>query len=106
MIVLDQHHVEKPDAIVGATAASHRVFFQPPQTGCRLARVENLRVSALDGIHELRRQRGNSRKALDEIQRHPLGAEEGAGRAAKLHQRAARSDMLSVGNDLAGFNMG
>jgi hypothetical protein len=54
MVVLDQHHVEKSEAMIGPAAASDCVFFQLPQTGRGFARIKNLRVRAFDGIHELR----------------------------------------------------
>ena len=87
VIVLDEHHIEQAEAMVVSAAARDGVFLETPPAGRGFARVQNLRVSSFDGLDELRGQRGDAGKPLDEIQRDALGAQNGAGRAGNFQQR-------------------
>jgi hypothetical protein len=78
VIVLDENHVEQAEAKVDAAAAGDSVFFQSSQTGGGFACVENPRVSAFDGIHELHGQGGNAGEALNEIEGNAFSAQDGA----------------------------
>ena len=95
MIVLDENHVEQAEAMIFSAAARDGVFFKTPPAGRGFARVENLCVSSLDGVHELRGERGNAGKPLDEIQRDALGAQNGARRAGNPQQIFAGVDALA-----------
>src|SRR6185437_16479925 len=80
----------------GPSAAGHGVFFQSTQTRRGLPRVKNLRVSAFDGVDELRGQRGDAGETLSEIERDAFGAEDGARIAGNAQQNFAALCMSSV----------
>src|ERR1035438_97382 len=92
--------------MVPATAARDGVLLQPPPAGRGLARVENLRPGALDGVNELGGQRGDAAKALEEVEGDAFGAQQGASRAGNLQEGLALRHAMAVLNgagDLHGW---
>src|SRR5436190_210939 len=77
VIVLDEHHVEEPEAMVLAAAAFDGVFLESTPTGSGFAGIENFCARAAHRIHELARERGDSGEALNEIQGDAFGSENG-----------------------------
>jgi hypothetical protein len=55
VIVLHQHCIVKPEAMIRAAAATHRVFLERAQTRRGLARLDDLGMSAFDRRHIGRR---------------------------------------------------
>jgi len=79
--VLDEHRVIEPHPVVHRAALPGRVLLEGAQPGGRLAGVEDLGLGALDGLDEPRGEAGDAAQMLEEVERHPLAAEHGAGRA-------------------------
>jgi len=77
--------------VIDASAHLDGVFFERPQTGRRLARVEDPRLRAFHGPDKAVRHGGDPRKPLEEIQGRPLSLEQGDGIA------------LDPGQNVAGF---
>jgi hypothetical protein len=99
MVVLDQRHVVKPEAMIAPAAAGDGIFLEAAPTGRRLARVENLRAAAFDGLNELRRQRGHAGKALNKIERDAFGGKQSTSRTFNSKQRLAGLDRLPIRGD-------
>ena len=57
MVVLDQHGVVQPEAMIEAAAAAHRIFLQRAQAGRGLAGAADAHVGAGDAAHEFMRGR-------------------------------------------------
>jgi len=66
-----------------SAAARDGVFLKSPPAGVVCA-CRGFARCAFDGIHELRGQSGNAGEPLDEIQRHPLGAQNRARRPERF----------------------
>lgn len=99
MIVFDEHHVEQAEAVINAAAASDGIFFQSTQAGSGFARVKNLRVGALDGIHELRSQGGDAGEALNEIEGDAFGAQDGTRIAGNAQQVLAGFGVVAIAGE-------
>jgi hypothetical protein len=67
--------------VVGAAARGHRRLLQGPHPRGRLARVEDASVRSLDLTGETGGQGRHPREVAEEVERGPLGGEQGAGRA-------------------------
>ena len=65
MIVLDENAGGQVEAVIGAAAAEHGVFFERAQAGNCLARVEDAGVRALDRVDIFTRERGDAAEVLD-----------------------------------------
>lgn len=76
VIVFDQHHVPKAEAMILCAAATNGIFFQCAPAGGRLACVENRGARSGDSFHKVLGERCDAGKALDEIQGHTLGGEQ------------------------------
>ena len=83
VVVLDQHRVEQPDAMIGRAAGAHGVFLEHAQRRRRLARVED-RDAAAGRVDELPRARRDARQPLQKIERRALGDEQRPRRARRL----------------------
>ncbi|MCY1305616.1 hypothetical protein D9M70_554320 [compost metagenome] len=73
VVVLDQHRVVEPVAVVGATAETHGIFLECAQPRDGLAGAANLRTRMGDLVGEFRRVGRNTREMHKEVQAHPLG---------------------------------
>ena len=69
VVVLDQHGVGQPGAVVGAAAGPHRRLLEHAQARRRLAGVEHghRRVAVVRRGDELRGQRGHARQVAEEV---------------------------------------
>lgn len=99
MVVLDEHHVPKAEAMVLRAAATDRVLFQFTPARSRLACVENRRAGAGNRFNKPQRDSRNAGEALHKIQRDAFGSEQRASGAFHLHQRRARSNACAVSRD-------
>ena len=61
VFVLDQHRCAQIMTMIRPAAAPNRISLQRTQPGCRLACVQYLRLRAAHRIHEVRRERGDTR---------------------------------------------
>ena len=96
MIVLDQRGVIQAEAVVEAAAAAHGIFLQGAQAGQGLAGADDARLGALHRLDQRRRGGGDAGQMAQEIQRHPLGGQDGAGRAADGGQQRAGCNVAAV----------
>ena len=96
VVVLDEHEIVKPEAVIAPAAAGHGVFLEASPAGSGLPRVEDLCLGAAHGVGELRRERGDTGEALDKIQRHALRRKDGPGRAGNQQKPGPGAHALSV----------
>ena len=75
--------------VIHAAAREHRRLFQSAQPRRRLARVEDARLPPPDVFHKLRRERRDTGKMLEKIQRDPFRCEDRAHRAFDLDDAVA-----------------
>ena len=106
MIVLDQHRVIQPEAVIETAATAHRIFLQDSQTGQGLAGADDTGPGAFDGIHQGCGRRRHAGQMAREIQRHPLGGEDGAGGAGNRGQHIARLPRRAAIGDGGGEGQG
>ena len=88
VVVLDQDGGVEPGAMVGAAAAAHRVLLEDAQRRRGLAGIED-GDAARGGVHEARGQGRDAREPLQEVQRDPLGREQGPGPSGHFGHRLA-----------------
>ena len=96
VVVLDQHRVIEPEAVIEAAAAAHGVFLQRPQPGRGLARADDARLGMGDAPHEFGRAGGDAGEVAEEIQRGTLCGQDGAGVAGNRHQAGPGLDRHAV----------
>ena len=84
--------------MVYAASAHNCVFLQPAPTRSCLACIKNFRVSALDRVHKLARERRYARKPLNKVQGDPLSAENCARRTLHRKYLLIGRDSLTVLN--------
>jgi len=77
MIVLDQHAIIQAKAVVPAATHANGIFFEQPQAGQGLSRVQHFGLQTLDLLDVRCRQRGDPRQMLQQVQRHPLACKQG-----------------------------
>ena len=88
VVVLDQDGGVEPGAMVGAAAAAHGVLLEDAQRRRGLAGIED-GDAARGRVDEARGQRGDARQPLQEVQRDPLGGEQGPGPSGHFGHRLA-----------------
>ena len=96
VVVLDQHGLVEPAAMVPAAAATHGVFFQPPPAGRGLAGVVDAGVGVGHQIDVLAGQRGDARQTPEQVQQNPFGGEQSARGAFDRADAKALLDRLAV----------
>jgi hypothetical protein len=96
MVVLDQNSARQIHAVVVAAARPHRIFLQLAPAGKRFPCVEDLGVGSLHKIHELGGERGDSRKALEVVQRDALRRQQSPCMSRYEEHGDARLDPASV----------
>ncbi len=84
--------------MIGAAAARHRIFIQPPQTRRGFARVQNKRAIIPRHPREGFRGRGNGRHALRKVQGGPFRRQQRPRRPAHPQQSCARRGPFAIGN--------
>src|SRR6267143_2713789 len=85
MILFQKYRVIESEAVVGAAARLHGVFFQRPQTRRRFPRIPNAGSRACQLFHEAPRQRGDSAKMRQKIQRGSFAGKDRAGISPDLY---------------------
>ena len=86
VIVFDQNHVVKAEAMIRAAAGEDGLFFQSAQSRRRLARIENLRPMFSDCFDKLPCQCRDSAKPLQKIESNPLRCQDGSERNRALQE--------------------
>ena len=89
--------VVEAEAVVDAAAGAHRLLLQRAQIGRRLARAGDPGPVGPGRLHQLGGGRGDAREMAQQVQRHALGAEHGAGRPVDPHHHVAGLDRPAVG---------
>ena len=97
VVVLEQDHVEQPDAVVYTAADFHGFLFEHTHTGCGLARVEHTGVGSLEPFHITVGHGGNAAHALHDVEHETFGLQEGAHLSRDEHGDIARLDGRAVG---------
>ena len=99
VVVLDQHAVVEPEAVVARAAGRDRVLLKHAQARRSLARVNDLRVRALDGLDEAARERRDAGEALHQVQGEAFAREQHVGEAGRARDDLARLDLVAVGDE-------
>ncbi len=81
MIVLDQHGVIQPEAVIGAAACTHRIFLQCAHAGNGFTGTADARLVPLNCGNHAGRGRGNAGQMPEKIQRRAFRRQRRAGRA-------------------------
>jgi hypothetical protein len=76
MVILDQHHVVEPKAVIDASSKSDRELVEDAQSGRGLSRIGDAGAGPLDGIDILPGQGRDAAHALQNIERRPLGLQD------------------------------
>ena len=96
MVILDQHAIIQPGAMVAPAAHAHRVLLQRAQPRRRLARIHDLRPCIPHRRDTARRQRGDAGEPPQEVERGPLGRQQRARLARDLRQRRASLHRVAI----------
>ena len=72
MIVLDEHGVKEPNAMVRSATTSHRPLLQHPHTGNGLASIADGCTRPPRLLHVLRSERGNAGEMTHVIEERPF----------------------------------
>ena len=79
VVVLHEESVREAEAVVRPAAAPDGVPLEDAEAGRRLPRVEEDRFRPAERLDVIAGQRRDSREALHEVERRPLGGEDGDG---------------------------
>ena len=90
VILFQQNCIVESEAVVGAAARLHCIFFERSQTRCRFPGIPNTGSRARQLFHEAPCQRGDAAKMCQKIQRGPLAGKDGAGIPVHPHDLRAR----------------
>src|SRR5229473_2113775 len=96
VILFQEYRVIESEAVVCAATSLHCVFFQRPQTRRRFSRVPNPCSRPCQLFHEAPRQRGDSAKMRQKIQRGSLAGKDRAGISFDSHDLRARFHKRSI----------
>jgi hypothetical protein len=97
VILLDEDHVAKAEAMVLGAAAPNCVLLSGAQPGERFARIENHAARPGNGVDETTRGRRGRREELHKIERRTLAGENRAGRSRDFEDHTVRPDPVTVG---------
>src|SRR5207237_6998447 len=97
MVVLDQHRIVEAEAVIGAAAKAHRLFFEDAQARRRLAGADDLGLVARDRIDQRAGRGRDARQSADQVQRGPLSRQYRPGPAADPRHRLATFDPAAFG---------
>ena len=95
VVVLDQHTVVEPLAVIRAAAAAHRVFLEIAKRRRRLARIEHGDAVARD-VHVASSLGRDAAQALEEIQRGALGSQKRTRLAGDFSDQRPRPTALAI----------
>ena len=96
VVVLDQDRVIEAEAVIDPAAATHRVFLQRAQAGRGLAGIDDPRARAFHGVHIGPGQGGDARQTAHQVQRHALGAQQGASIGVDPGEPGPGADLSAV----------
>jgi len=82
--------------VVNAPAAADRIFFEQPPSRGGLARIEDARAGAGDGVGEAAGQGGDAGEAAEKVEGRPFRHQETAGIARDLHHDVALADVVTI----------
>ena len=72
MVVFEENHIKQADAVIGAAANLHRLFFQHAHTGRGFAGVEHAGAGAFESFHVALRHGGDTAHALHDVEHQSL----------------------------------
>ncbi len=98
VVVLDQHPLGEAASMIGRSACPHGRLLERPQSRCGLARVPDprRRVGSVGGLDVAPRRRCHTREMTEEVERCPLGGEQGPQRALEPSDHATWPDIATV----------
>jgi len=96
VVVLDEYHVEQPEAVIVSSADPNRVFVEVAHGGHGLARVENDGPCAVRSRNVLRGPRGDAGHASQKIERGPFRLQDRGHFTVDFRYFHAGRDLLSV----------
>ena len=96
VVVLDQHRVVQAEAMIAAAAHAHGVFLQGAQARHGLARAGHARAIRRHGPRDRCGGGGDAAQVAQEVQRHALGRQHGAGAALDARDLRARLQHAAV----------
>ena len=97
VVLLHEHAVEEPEAVVHRSAGEDRVLLEHAQPGRGLPGVEDVDAGPFDRLHEGAGHGGDPGEVLEEIERHALGGENGARGSLERGERRVERDRASIG---------
>ena len=98
VVVLDQHGVGEPQAVVGAAAGADGGLLEEAEAGEGLARIEDADpgVGLVGRLDEAGREGGDAGEVAEEVQRSALGGEDRAQGPADIEDGVAGFELVTV----------
>jgi len=97
VVVLDQHGIIQPEAMIAAAAGAHRVFLQRAQPRRRLAGTDDLRLGAVHCANERSRRGRDAAEMTEKVQCRPLAGQQAARGTFDGGDDVTRRDHAAVG---------
>ena len=96
VVVLEHHHVVEANAVIGTSAAVHRIFLKQSHVGRGLSGVQKTGVQSVEHLHHAMRLGGYAREALHDVEGRAFGREYRARGAFDAHDHIAFFHSLAV----------
>ena len=96
MVVLDEDARGQVDAMIGSSAALHGILFKDAKTGHGLARIQDMCVGAMHGVHVCPRERCDAAEMLHQVEDHTLAAQQHPRIVADDGQHQALANFYAV----------
>ena len=96
VVVLDQHAIRQPEAVVVPPTVTHRRLLQRAQPRRRLSGVHDARLRFAHGVDVARGQGGHTGETLQQVQRDPLPGEQAPRRSLDRGNRSHRRDRVTI----------
>jgi len=106
MVLLDEHHVIEPDAMILRATAEDSVLLCGTQPRQCFPRVEDLAAGTGNGGDEPARHRGSRRQKLEEVESRTLSGKHRASRAFDGENHLIRQDPVTIAGRPAQFDVG
>ena len=96
VVVFEQYHVEKADAVVSSAADFHGFFFEHAHAGGGFTRIEHTGLSAFEALHVFGGHSRNAAHALHDVEHQTFGLQERAHFARHDHRHIAGLHVVAV----------
>jgi hypothetical protein len=98
VVVLDQHRIIEPEAVIEPSTTAHGIFLQHAQAGRRLARADNAGLGAFRSLDQRVRGSGDTREMACEIQRDAFACEDRARMTVERRKCRSCCDLRAIGH--------